>query len=211
MLSPGPRWTSLISILFFSFSELFNRDCYTASLSISSSFINKMSSSCPGWDTYIDILSFVFFSSLGLAVGGGPGWGFIMRTFSLGISSSIGMKPDLRNKREILFSSYLWGVPLWPQFISTRWPSGLATLSWLAKASPLSFYWRSNWMLIRFSNTPLLYTKKFTIYPPTVAYLCMMESLQSVLSSAKIANSYSLTIVLKSLITLSLWVNSSCL
>ena len=33
--------------------------------------------------------------------------GFKTRTFSLGMSSSIGMKPDLRSKREILFSSCL--------------------------------------------------------------------------------------------------------
>ena len=39
------------------------------------------------------------------------------------ISSSIGINPDFLNNLEILFSSMRDGFPLWPHFISTKWPS----------------------------------------------------------------------------------------
>ena len=55
--------------------------------------------------------------------------------------SSMGMKPDFRSKRETLFSSFLHGIPLWPQVIFTRCPCGKATKSSLVSGMFSISFW----------------------------------------------------------------------
>ena len=159
----------------------------------------ELSAAVANFDTSIFLVSWllvVVFESLEEAEG------FITRTFSRGMSSSRGIKPDFRSNLEIRFSSYRWGVPRCPQFISTKCPSGLRFLSYSENRSPSSCSFRSCCMAISVSNMVLENTKNRLDWG--LSFFCA-------LSKARIANSNKCIINLSSLITRSRWVSSSIL